>query len=592
MKRLLLFLLLYGAWCITLNGFYLISDPQSTDTGCSFSGALTNLIRPLSSSCPLSFDVIDIDSLSAIPPHSDPLVFVAPYTFSDHIDYYDFQNDTLLIPNIAYSFHNPAYFSFVFHLYLDPSLILASLFNMYAEAGATSVTVLCCNMPSHTRSLFENASSSFSIHYYSQCLLPSSRHDFVMDVVPHARDLLIFLIINRETNQFVESLSTLPINMKGVVVFTTIDPSTTFLQSKLVENALFVDPFSFDDVNIPPNFKISKYSASVASTILSKLAKFSSKNFNQSIDISSSLSNFTHHSHEIFDSKNFISASPKFYQYTSGSFRLVTSSRSLAYPSSRPFHISSRVSYPDLSILSLFFSLSLLLSSLAYLFLKRRHKAKSVAFPSDRAVTVFTRCPDVGYLFNTLSHREAEQTLKHLQSLITRVVIEHRGRIVKFFGPEHANSLSVFHNVSDAMRAVVDLQVECVTTEWPIVLEFMEPTSMVENSLDHRIIFRGLKVAIGFDYGEVNLVRTDKKVDYLGTTLNRSARLAQLAAPGQCLCSGDVLTRAGEESFDYSEVATVTHMGERLLKGLARFTTYCVWPISLTDRSSFLLSPH
>ena len=105
--------------------------------------------------------------------------------------------------------------------------------------------------------------------------------------------------------------------------------------------------------------------------------------------------------------------------------------------------------------------------------------------------------------------------IKRHEELIRNAVNEHEGDLVKSMG-EGDSTFSVFKNPSKAIDAAIEAQAAILSETWPIGIS--------------------LKVRMAVHLGDAE-VRDD---DYFGPTINRCARIREIAHGGQVLVSGTV----------------------------------------------------
>jgi class 3 adenylate cyclase/tetratricopeptide (TPR) repeat protein len=128
------------------------------------------------------------------------------------------------------------------------------------------------------------------------------------------------------------------------------------------------------------------------------------------------------------------------------------------------------------------------------------------------------------------------------ETIIAEAVESVGGRLIKARG-EGDSTLSVFRRATDAAVAAVGIQRTLARESWPEGIE--------------------LRVRVAIHTGEAEL----REGDYYGPTLNRAARLRELARGDQILCS-----RATAEliSDELPEGVTLIEVGERRLRSLSR----------------------
>ncbi|KAG8898061.1 cysteinyl-tRNA synthetase, partial [Tulasnella sp. 403] len=99
-----------------------------------------------------------------------------------------------------------------------------------------------------------------------------------------------------------------------------------------------------------------------------------------------------------------------------------------------------------------------------------------------------------------------------------------------------------FPTVATALLWCFNVQVQLLQEEWPLwILESEEGKEVVDT--DGNVLARGLSVRMGIHWGAPNCEpdHVTGRMDYLGTVVNRAARISGAAKGGQIMVSNDVV---------------------------------------------------
>eukprot|EP00163_Fabomonas_tropica_P001243 TRINITY_DN1094_c0_g2_i1.p1 TRINITY_DN1094_c0_g2~~TRINITY_DN1094_c0_g2_i1.p1 ORF type:complete len:2257 (+),score=384.66 TRINITY_DN1094_c0_g2_i1:614-7384(+) len=113
-----------------------------------------------------------------------------------------------------------------------------------------------------------------------------------------------------------------------------------------------------------------------------------------------------------------------------------------------------------------------------------------------------------------------------------------KGYVVKSEGDKH---LIAFSDVAKAVSFALAVQEELVTCNWPSALEDFPTAARAHNDAGD-LLFAGLRVAIGINYGEP-ICRPNpstKRMDYTGIVVNTTARVVGAATGGQIIITDRV----------------------------------------------------
>ena len=192
----------------------------------------------------------------------------------------------------------------------------------------------------------------------------------------------------------------------------------------------------------------------------------------------------------------------------------------------------------------------------------------------ERRLAAIMAVDIVGY--SRLVETDEARTLADIRriraQISSRLIAEHRGRIVKLMGD---GAIIEFGSVVDAVACAVALQEEVTKDQ-------------AEVPSEHRIVYR-----IGISLGDV-VVEGD---DLLGDGINIAARLEALADPGG-ICISDTVWKqlAGKSSVAFEDI------GERKLKNMAQPVRVFRWgeataaavpatPLPLPEKPSIAVLP-
>ena len=128
---------------------------------------------------------------------------------------------------------------------------------------------------------------------------------------------------------------------------------------------------------------------------------------------------------------------------------------------------------------------------------------------------------------------------------------------------------SVVASFADGARAAMwalRCHADMMAHAWDDVL--LEHELCEEIAYGNATVMRGPRVKVGIDVGRVidNVNITTGRIDYIGKSMNRAARLCSICSCGQTLISGTALRSARENGLD-SDV-TATDVGAKQLKGI------------------------
>jgi class 3 adenylate cyclase len=138
-----------------------------------------------------------------------------------------------------------------------------------------------------------------------------------------------------------------------------------------------------------------------------------------------------------------------------------------------------------------------------------------------RAATLFAGLDDWPEVFETRGRRPAYRTAKAFHAWARKTVEAHGGFIVK---TEGETVMASFPNAAEALRAGVELQ------------------AGLKDAMKDAPLADLVRARVGVGYGRVMREDTLEGPDFYGNTVNAAARLMRLAAPGEVLASGSVLT--------------------------------------------------
>ena len=164
-----------------------------------------------------------------------------------------------------------------------------------------------------------------------------------------------------------------------------------------------------------------------------------------------------------------------------------------------------------------------------------RHIPLEIA-PSGMCALVFTDIQSSTFLWN-LSPVGMRQAIKDHNILMRRAIKRFNGYEVKTEGDAFMVS---FQDTLDACRWCVEVQVECLHTEWPEDICGVEDTTDIKYDDDGNVVFSGIRVRMGIHLGEAMAEEdpTTLRMDYFGPEVNFAARVSSKGRGGEVVLSG------------------------------------------------------
>ncbi|KAL0214659.1 hypothetical protein P9112_006843 [Eukaryota sp. TZLM1-RC] len=512
----------------------------------------------------------------------------------------------VLASNSMFNSTNPNVFYTTQHI----SLLLQRSISLYQVAGAKTVLVITClneNLSFIKKLQLKNTNKVTTITHCGASVT-AMRRNYLRKVVEPNPDLVVFLITDSDSVRFLQVACELNHQPKSVLFYFGTEIPAFLSNSNLIHHAGFVRPHysplllhASSTVKglfappLSPNDQLYSPAMDAAYTVSLVVEQVIKQNSSVTAEGSLSVDELDLLSVaniSLFDSTRRLIpfGSPVLFQYINAHLHPVSSSSSLIYPSFGKLGDESLWKH-RLSTWGIHCGLSVIALISIGIWIQRTrsnaiHTATLSSIPVHSGCAVFFRCTDVHVLFETLPLYIVEQSISLLHSVIVNSVTERNGFVVKFFGPDSANCLAIFNSAWEALLAAMDTQIDLLLQDWPDDILEMNATSKERFAPgDARILFRGLCVAIGLDYGTVSQVRSEEfGTDYAGTTLNRAARLCQSAVGGQTICSDNVFNFIRHGGHDTEDIVVVHNIGERVLKGLKEFTVFDVRPLALKDR--------
>ncbi|PRP83201.1 adenylate/guanylate cyclase domain-containing protein [Planoprotostelium fungivorum] len=155
-----------------------------------------------------------------------------------------------------------------------------------------------------------------------------------------------------------------------------------------------------------------------------------------------------------------------------------------------------------------------------------------------------------------------QEALQIHNTLLRSIIKQHRGYEVKTEGDSF---MVTFSSPKDCLLAAVDIQTKLLTTQWPADTDQWSDCREIHDA-EGKVIWRGLRVRAGIHIGlpTVAVDPTTCRMDYLGSPVNKAARVANMAAGGQTIVTKEFAEAVGEyEGVEW------TDLGNFELKGIS-----------------------
>eukprot|EP00002_Diphylleia_rotans_P021826 TRINITY_DN4256_c0_g1_i1.p1 TRINITY_DN4256_c0_g1~~TRINITY_DN4256_c0_g1_i1.p1 ORF type:complete len:695 (-),score=101.70 TRINITY_DN4256_c0_g1_i1:458-2542(-) len=215
-------------------------------------------------------------------------------------------------------------------------------------------------------------------------------------------------------------------------------------------------------------------------------------------------------------------------------------------------------------------------------------RVKKTQAPSGQMAIVFTDVQSSTNLWERYHDEMANALLLHNEVMRTSIRTNH-GYEVRTEGDAF---MVVFKSVVDAFGFCSMAQEGLLATQWPQAI-FAHPSASME-SVNQKVIFRGLRVRMGIHWGEP-LTRDDPitgRVEYFGQVVHRANSIANYPKGGQIVLS--------EAAFEAVQ-AELMSLGSPHIKDLGSITLkdedhperlYEMTPASLAARSLYFNAKH
>lgn len=129
-------------------------------------------------------------------------------------------------------------------------------------------------------------------------------------------------------------------------------------------------------------------------------------------------------------------------------------------------------------------------------------------------------------LYQSLGNKRAEEQVNRILTLMSEIIADHRGRVVKTIGDE---IMALFEQIPHAIQAGLNL------------IQMIRAMPV-----DHEVTDRLTTIRVGLEYGEV----IERGGDYYGNAVNIASRLVKQAKSNQILTTKESLEQiAHEEGF-------------------------------------------
>eukprot|EP01064_Diplonema_japonicum_P026885 TRINITY_DN3848_c0_g1_i2.p1 TRINITY_DN3848_c0_g1~~TRINITY_DN3848_c0_g1_i2.p1 ORF type:complete len:1731 (+),score=385.11 TRINITY_DN3848_c0_g1_i2:32-5194(+) len=210
--------------------------------------------------------------------------------------------------------------------------------------------------------------------------------------------------------------------------------------------------------------------------------------------------------------------------------------------------------------------------------LARKEEERKMA-PSGNVTLVFTDVQGSTKLWDTDDKVMAEAVQIH-HEIMRSVIAKLGGYEVKTEGDAF---MVAFHNPTVAAKWCITVQRELLTCEWPENLLHMDLCKPIYDE-EENLIWRGLRVRMGFHTGEVETVvdPTTERIDYYGPMVNASARIGGLGVGGEIVTSFE-----SADSIELPDAGNpiIMFLEQRTLKGISQeFEIYRIIPTDLASR--------
>lgn len=167
--------------------------------------------------------------------------------------------------------------------------------------------------------------------------------------------------------------------------------------------------------------------------------------------------------------------------------------------------------------------------------------AVTVEPPVGKIVIVFTGIKNTTFLWENYPDEMASASRLH-DNVLRSALKEVEGYEVKNEGDTFMAS---FSSVTSAILWCSRVQLHLLQVEWPpAILELPDCREIVDSQNNQQVLYRGLSVRMGMNYGEPLCERDPMtgRMDYFGPMVNKSARVSGEAKYGEICISSDVLS--------------------------------------------------
>eukprot|EP01060_Flectonema_neradi_P004163 TRINITY_DN12731_c5_g1_i1.p1 TRINITY_DN12731_c5_g1~~TRINITY_DN12731_c5_g1_i1.p1 ORF type:complete len:1838 (+),score=324.93 TRINITY_DN12731_c5_g1_i1:79-5514(+) len=205
--------------------------------------------------------------------------------------------------------------------------------------------------------------------------------------------------------------------------------------------------------------------------------------------------------------------------------------------------------------------------------------------PRDQVTLVFTDVQSSTVLWDK-SPDGMKVALALHNSVLRRLIEKWRGYEVKTEGDAF---MIAFQRTEHALNWCLDSQRELMQINWPEEL-LEHPAASVVHSADGKVLFKGLRVRMGFHTGDPDCEQdpVTGRMDYFGPMVNLAARISGVGQGGETVIGGAAfrhLHRNG--SLPDPEVHLYCH-GSISLKGITRNENlFSLLPMELKDRVDY-----
>ena len=230
---------------------------------------------------------------------------------------------------------------------------------------------------------------------------------------------------------------------------------------------------------------------------------------------------------------------------------------------------------------------------------KRIYKEKDAVSDFNNVMDILPPVGDVTLVFTDVKHSPwlwenfpsaMNPSIKIHNSILRRLLVKYNGYEVK---TERDAFMVAFQHVLDAVRWAVLVQTQLLSADWPLEIISSHQGREIYDQRDGSLLFRGLSISIGIHVGNpiAEMDPITKRMDYLGSVVNKAARVTAAGDGGQIMISSEVhqLLQSLDPSARVAIFDPVIYeQGLAKFKGIevAEFL-YSIYPRSLAGRHKY-----